>query len=277
MPVLGHSVLQQVGHAAGHLHLAHPRRVVGDQLLVVGVGGQRDRAGVRHRHRDGAQPDRLADAQPLGQQPYRGDEALPAQVRLHAREQQERRPDAVVQRVQAQLGFLVVGEVVGLERHQRPPRPVVQQFVDGERRHQLGVQRVLQVLRRPAGSRARRPRSPPGRGSSPARGRPTRTIAAPGTPARTFRSARVGSAAPVLLLPLLVLIGAHLLDHLATSSVSLALMHIRPDARAASAEPAGSCHRRIGCVGCGSALGRSLPCVLRGWQACWQRSARRCR
>ncbi len=144
--VLGHPELQQVRHAAGHLHLTHPRRVVGDQLLVVGVRRHRDRAGVRHRHRDGAQPDHLPHAEPFGQQPHRGDEPLPAQVRLHAREQQKRCPDAVVQGVQVQLGFLVVGEVVGLERHQRPPRPVVQQFVDGERRHQLGVQRVLQVL-----------------------------------------------------------------------------------------------------------------------------------
>ena len=87
-----------------------------------------------------------ADVEPFGQQPDRRDEALPAQIRLHAREQEERGSDAVVQGVQAELGFLVMGEVVGLERHQRPPRPVVQQFVDGERRHQLGVQRVLQVL-----------------------------------------------------------------------------------------------------------------------------------
>jgi hypothetical protein len=51
-----------------------------------------------------------------------------------------------VQGVQVELGVLVVGEVVGLEGHQWAPGPVIQQFVDGERRHQLGVQRVLEVL-----------------------------------------------------------------------------------------------------------------------------------
>jgi hypothetical protein len=40
-----------------------------------------------------------------------------------------------------------MGEMVGLERHQGSPRPVVQQFVDRERRHQLGVEGVLQVRR----------------------------------------------------------------------------------------------------------------------------------
>jgi len=51
-----------------------------------------------------------------------------------------------VQGVQVELGFLVGGEVVSLERHQRPARPIIQEFVDGERRDQLGVQAVLQVL-----------------------------------------------------------------------------------------------------------------------------------
>jgi len=56
--------------------------------------------------------------------------------------------DAVVQRVQAQLGVVVLGEVIGLESHQRTPGPVVQQLVDGERRHELGVKRFPQVLGR---------------------------------------------------------------------------------------------------------------------------------
>ena len=153
---------------------------------------------MRHGHRDRAQTDDPANAEPLGQQPHRRDEPFPAQVRLHAGEQQKRRADAVVQRVQVELGFLVVGEMVGLERHQRPPRPVVQQFVDGERRHQLGVQRVLEVL-------GGQPDGVPGvrealEGVDHHRPAPVRrTAAAPGTPTRTSRSARAGIAALVYL------------------------------------------------------------------------------
>ena len=90
-------------------------------------------------------PDGLPNAETLGQQPHRGDEPLPLEVRLHAGQQQERRADTVVQGVQTELGIVVVGEVIGLERHQRPPRAVVEQLVDRERRHQLGVQAVFQV------------------------------------------------------------------------------------------------------------------------------------
>jgi hypothetical protein len=121
--------------------------VLGDELLVVGVGRHGDRAGVRHGHRYRAEPDHLANPEPFGQQPNGGDEPFPPQVWFQPGEQQKRRADGVVPRVEAQLGVVVMGEVVGLERHQRPPRPVVQQLVDRERRHQLGVQRVLQVRR----------------------------------------------------------------------------------------------------------------------------------
>ncbi len=120
--------------------------VVGDQFLVVGVRGEHDGAGVRHRHRDGAEADHPPHRELLGEQPHRGDEPLPPQVRFQAGQQQERRAHVVVQRVQVQLGFFVAGEVVGLERHQRPAGPVVEQLVDGEGGHQFGVEGVLEVL-----------------------------------------------------------------------------------------------------------------------------------
>jgi hypothetical protein len=81
---------------------------------------------MRHRHGNGAQPDDLTYAESLGEQPHRCDEPLPPQVRFHAGEQKERRADGVVQRVEVQFRVVVVREVVGLERHQRSTRPVVQ-------------------------------------------------------------------------------------------------------------------------------------------------------
>ena len=132
MAMLGHPVLQQVGHAAGHLHLAYPGLVIGDQFTVVGVCGHRHRPGVRNRHGDGAQADGLAHTQPLGQQTNRGDKPLPLQVRLHARQQQKGRAQAVAQCVEVQSGIVVIGEVIDLEGHQRPAGPVIQQVVNGE-------------------------------------------------------------------------------------------------------------------------------------------------
>jgi hypothetical protein len=101
---------------------------------------------VWHGHRNGSQTDDPPDGQSLGQQAHRRDEPLPPQIRLQACEQQKRRADTVVQRVKVEFGLLVVGEMVGLERHQRTPGPVVEQFVDRKGRHQFGVQGVLQVL-----------------------------------------------------------------------------------------------------------------------------------
>ena len=144
--VLGHPVLEQIRHAAGHLDLAHPRLVVGDEIAIVRVRRHRHRPGVRNRHRDGAQADGAADPQAFGEQTNRGDEAFPLQVRLQTGQQQKRSTETVAQREEVELRILVVGEVVGLEGHQRPTGPVVQQVVDGERGDEFGVHRVLEVI-----------------------------------------------------------------------------------------------------------------------------------
>ena len=82
------------------------------------AAGQRKDAA---RSEDGAEPDRLPNPEPLGQQAHRGDEPFPFQVRLHSGQQQERCAHAVAQCVEVEGGILVAGEVVGLEGHHRPP------------------------------------------------------------------------------------------------------------------------------------------------------------
>ena len=150
--------------------------MLGDQFLVVGVRRHRHRPGVRDPHRNGAQPDDLAHSEPLGQQSHRRDEPFPPEVGFEAREQEERGADAVMEGVEVELGVFVGREVVGLERHQRAARAVVQQFVDGERGHQFGVERVLEVRCSQLHRRDRRRRTPPARGSSPDRGHRPRQL-----------------------------------------------------------------------------------------------------
>ena len=72
--------------------------VPGQQLGPVGVRGDRDRAGVRHGHRDGAQADHAAYVEALDDLAHRAGEGLPADVRLGAAEQQVRRAAGVAQR-----------------------------------------------------------------------------------------------------------------------------------------------------------------------------------
>lgn len=90
VPVLGQAELQQIGRAARHLNLIDPARVLVERLAIVAVRGQRDRAGMRNRHRNGAQSDRLTHAELLGEQPDRVDESLPFQIRFEPGQQQER-------------------------------------------------------------------------------------------------------------------------------------------------------------------------------------------
>jgi hypothetical protein len=120
--------------------------VVGDQIAIVRMRGHGHRPGMRDRHRDGAQADGASDTQPFGEQSHSGDEALPLQVRLQSGQEKKGRTEGVPQGVETELRILVVGEMVGLERHHRPAGPIVEQIVDREGRDEFGVHRTLEVI-----------------------------------------------------------------------------------------------------------------------------------
>ena len=69
-----------------------------EQVGVVGVVGDRDRPGVRHRHRHRAHPDHPADAEALDDVPDGAGEGLPAVVGLGTVQQQVRRAAASASR-----------------------------------------------------------------------------------------------------------------------------------------------------------------------------------
>ncbi|SLH73871.1 Uncharacterised protein [Mycobacteroides abscessus subsp. abscessus] len=124
--------------------------MIGDQAAVGGMRGDAQRARVRNRHRNRAEPDAAAHPQLLGEQPHRRGELLPPQIRFQTGQEQERRARGVAQRPQVQLRFGIVGEVIGLERHQRTARTVVQQLVDIERGDKFALQALAQVRGRQA-------------------------------------------------------------------------------------------------------------------------------
>ena len=126
--------------------LAPPPALPGQQVGVVGVLGDRDRPGVRHRHRHRAQRHDAVDAEPLHHRPHAAAERLPADVGLRAVQQQVRRAAGVVAEPDHQPGRLVARVVVAHERHRGPPRAVVVELVHVEGGDDPGVGEVDEVL-----------------------------------------------------------------------------------------------------------------------------------
>jgi hypothetical protein len=76
-------------------------------------------------------------------------------IRLGTGKQQERCRLPVSEQVHTQLRLLVLRPVIGLECHQRPAGPVVQQPVDVERGDDLVVEVLQQVLGEQSSRRSR--------------------------------------------------------------------------------------------------------------------------
>ena len=138
--------LQQRLGTGRHAQLAAPRARPGDELGLVGVRGDRDRAGVRDGHRDGAEAHHAAYVEALDHLAHRPGEALPLDVGLGTPQQQERRAAGVAQRAHDEPGRLVVGVVVADERHRWAAGAVVVQRVDVEGRHDPALPQALEVL-----------------------------------------------------------------------------------------------------------------------------------
>ena len=125
------------------------------QLDVVGVLGDRDRPGVRDRHRHRAHADHAGHAEPLDDLTDGLAERLPAGVGLGAVEQEVRRPAGVLEQADDQTGGVVGLVVVAHERHGRSAGAVVVELVDVERRHHGAALTSLLVHQVPGGTGGR--------------------------------------------------------------------------------------------------------------------------
>ncbi|MGX1121276.1 hypothetical protein RKD37_006639 [Streptomyces ambofaciens] len=116
------------------------------EVGAAAVRGDADRAGVRDAHRDAVEADRQADAEALHDLPHGGGEALPLDVRLGTRQEQEGRPGGVLDQPHLDGGLLVVRPGVPLEGQQRATRPVVHEPVVVEAGDDLVGQRVEHLV-----------------------------------------------------------------------------------------------------------------------------------
>ena len=110
--VFGEEHFEQVGDGRVYIRAGLPRGDAANQVLAGAVRGNREGAGVRHRHGECGDQHDQGGLDSLGDGQHRLFEALPLQVRFGAGEQQERLVEAVFYGVELQLRVLRLFEVV---------------------------------------------------------------------------------------------------------------------------------------------------------------------
>ena len=108
----GEEHFQQIGDGRVYVRAGLPRGDAVNQVLAGTVRGNREGAGVRHRHGECGDQHDQGWLDPLGDGQHRLFEALPLQIRFGTGEQQERLVEAIFYGVELQLRVLRRFEMV---------------------------------------------------------------------------------------------------------------------------------------------------------------------